>query len=331
MAQEAHRYELKSGYIKLVLNGSSVGTRELWWDDYGNISREVEKSKSTTKRFGISSMTETHTLLIINGEKYWSVNYINNYATTGTIQGYKKNKYTVTSKAEGEQEEITMGSSTHKEEKDSTELIDGYKCEVIKMLGAKTWVYKGLTLKTEGTVMGIKINDSIDKFEPEVIIAASQFIPPNEYKYVDISQNRNQMYQLVENTETDSPPQLNYPFEKFKRCTSTLKCKNHTYTVSNNIKNTYTSTYMKSTNSFITITAESMKNSTLENTPELIQCEKLKINGHKAYYTSEIGDTLNRKNELIIEYPKQRMCVMITCPNTIRQQELMEFAKQIKL
>lgn len=82
---QAKYYLIKSGYLKTEYSGNVIGTRELWWDNYGAKSCEVVKTTTTTKIFGMSNTEKTHAATIRKGSKYWSINYIDNSGVRGNL------------------------------------------------------------------------------------------------------------------------------------------------------------------------------------------------------------------------------------------------------
>lgn len=106
IAQEAKKYALKSGYIKYQLTGNTVGTKELWWDDFGQKSCEFEKSKTTTKMFGIKNTEEKNMCTVSMKERFWVADYITGTGTSGTMPYYQEAQDFANEMTEEEQEEF---------------------------------------------------------------------------------------------------------------------------------------------------------------------------------------------------------------------------------
>ncbi len=66
------------------------------------------------------------------------------------------------------------------------EKLFGKVCDVIEVMGVKTWAWKGtgIVLKTEGNVMGMKISQVATKIEENVPIPETKFRVPNGIKIV---------------------------------------------------------------------------------------------------------------------------------------------------
>ncbi|MCW3788147.1 hypothetical protein [Plebeiibacterium sediminum] len=183
--QEVNRYALKSGYLKLELSGSTTGTRELWWDDYGEKTCEIEKSETTINMFGMKHIDKTHMLTINVGDTYWTVDYINNTAFKGEIEIYDAAQQFAESMTEEEREDFTNNVlESLGGQKQGTETINGFKCDVFSVMGAKSWLYKGIAIKTTAKIMGIENNEIFVDFKPGSAIPSSRFTPPSEYKYL---------------------------------------------------------------------------------------------------------------------------------------------------
>ncbi len=182
--QEVNRYAVKSGYLKMELSGSTTGTRELWWDDYGEKTCEIEKSETTVNMFGMKNTDKTHMLTINDGDTYWTVDYINNEAYKGNIEMYDAAQQFSDSMTDEEREEFTnqilesLGG-----QKQGTETIKSYKCDVFSVMGAKIWIYKGIALKSTAKIMGIENNEMFVDFKPNSAVPSSQFSPPSGYQF----------------------------------------------------------------------------------------------------------------------------------------------------
>ena len=188
MAQPKNaRYAVKSGYIKYDISGNTKGTKEIWWDNYGDISRTEVNTVTTTRFLGTTSETKTHTLNILKGDKFWSINYINNSAQKGTSAIYQETAEIANSMTEAEAKKLSedilasMGG-----ERLGTEPLMGRSCEVVSVMGVKSWIYKGLLLKSEGNLLGFKTNETAVKFDENTTVPASRFVAPTDVTFINI-------------------------------------------------------------------------------------------------------------------------------------------------
>ncbi len=188
--QKITRYAVKSGYIKYELSGSTTGTKEVWWDNYGAYHCEEVKSTTTVKMFGIKDVQKEHMLTIMKNDQVWTVDYTSNSGTKSKLPYYNESHKMVENMSEEELKDFSdellqqLGG-----EKMSTESFMGYKCDVMKVMGCKSWIYKGICLKSTAKVMGITNNETAKVFKPGQKVLVSKFTPPTNIEYEDMEQH----------------------------------------------------------------------------------------------------------------------------------------------
>ncbi len=160
------RYEIKSGMVQYATKisgkvmGSTVsgsGTESLYFKAYGALELQEEKSQqtTTTKIFGQENTeTEhTHTMNKLDNTTSYMVDfdekaiYKNENMAMSAIRAFHPNADAGNA---GEKMLEALGGK-----KTGTENILGYACEIWDLAGIKQWIYKGVTLKTEASAMGI--------------------------------------------------------------------------------------------------------------------------------------------------------------------------------
>ena len=160
------RYELKSGIVQYKSTtsgkvlGSTVtgsGTESLYFKDWGAIELIEETSSQTTntKIFGrkSSETTNTHTINKLDNGKSYHVDFDRNKITLTRDMAMDM---TTAFHPDGDAGEVgksmleSMGG-----EKVGNEKFLGYDCEIWDLMGTKQWIYKGITLKTAVTLLGI--------------------------------------------------------------------------------------------------------------------------------------------------------------------------------
>lgn len=194
-AQKSHKYAIESGYIKLELTGDTKGTKEIWWDDYGRKTCEFEKSTTTTKMFGISNTQKKDMLTILIKDQYWTVDYLTKEATKGKVPFYSDAQEMTENMTDKEKEEFAEQIlKQFGGEKQAKETLKGYECDVISVMGAKTWIYKGVGLKMEAKVLGITSNAMFKEFKPDANVPSSKFEAPKDYKYTDLTAKMKEMW-----------------------------------------------------------------------------------------------------------------------------------------
>lgn len=187
--EKGNQYAVKSGHVEYKLTGSTTGTRSLWWDDYGEKEYEETKSVSEIKMMGMVQRDEVHSVVIMVGDYFWSANLLNNTGEKGKIPYYDVKEQFGEDMTEQEAEELgeeilnAMGG-----ERLPSEEFMGYNCDVVTMMGAKSWIYRGVLLKTSAKMMGISINEEAVKFEKDISVPSSKFKPLTNISYKEVSQ-----------------------------------------------------------------------------------------------------------------------------------------------
>ena len=158
------RYDVKSAIVEYNTTtsgktlGSTVkgtGTESLYFKDWGAIELIEEKSTQTTtiKIFGKGKTTTTNVHVINmldNGESY-HVDFDKKiiYLTRDLAMDMMKQSNTDAGDAGQSMLESIGGKKIGDED------FMGYNCEVWSIAGGKQWMYKGLVLKLEMTMLGI--------------------------------------------------------------------------------------------------------------------------------------------------------------------------------
>jgi len=159
------RYKVKSGIVKYKttikgkMMGSTVegdGTEELYFKDWGAVELKKTDSKQVThvNIFGHkkTEVNETHQINKLDNGKAYSVDvknkiiYVRNDPAMEMIKN--TNNGDVTEVSEKMLESIG-GKKIGKEK------VLGYNCDVWEVMGGKQWIYKGVPLKFEMSMMGI--------------------------------------------------------------------------------------------------------------------------------------------------------------------------------
>ncbi len=164
-APKLKRYDIKSGIVKYQTSikgkvmGSTIdgsGTQELYFKDWGAVElKKVDEKKVThINIFGQkkTEVDETHNIdKLDNGKSYHVDNdnkiiYVRNDPAMEMIKTLGEGDVVNT----GEKMLEGMGGKKVGKEK-----VLGYNCDVWQIPGGKQWIYKGLPLKLEMTLMGI--------------------------------------------------------------------------------------------------------------------------------------------------------------------------------
>lgn len=225
------RYEVKSGIVEYETTtsgkvmGSTVkgsGTEKLYFKNWGAVEvKEENSSKTTTVSVFGQNSTETskvHTInKLDNGETYF-VDFEKKQIIAGhdmamdMVKAFQPN---ADAGVAGKSMLESMGGK-----KTGTEKFLGYTCDIWELPGGKQWIYKGVMLKLEMTVMGIKTismakSAKFDVTIPEKYFALPDFPVQKQESYMD-----NEGYDTDQNTEPseeDMDKLSKMSFEEWKK------------------------------------------------------------------------------------------------------------------
>jgi hypothetical protein len=223
------RYKVKSGIIiyNIATSGkvmgsviSGSGTEKLYFKDWGAIELLEEESITTTKMkmFGQKS-TETenvHTISKLdNGESY-HVDFKKKEIYAGRDMAMDMVKmFHPTSDAGETGKSMTdgMGGKVI-----GNETFLGYDCEIYDLMGSKQWIYKGVTLKMEVTVMGITTIKTATSAKFDVSISNSYFeLPDFPIVKMEGYQTNEEFDSDMEDMDENIDALKNMSFEEWKK------------------------------------------------------------------------------------------------------------------
>ena len=206
----AKRYEIKSGIVIYNIEGGgsmlgfstkTTGTEKLYFTDWGNLElREVNE-----KNVAAGQTTVVHNITKIDHGTVYSVDNEEKIILKQDIAMFKemdkqgKNMSTI-----GKDMMKQMGGK-----KTGTGKVLGYPCEIWEVLGTKTWIYKGVPLKTEANIMGFKHLQIATSAKFDVSIPKSKFALPN-YPVKTLEQLE-QMYEDMAEKEESEESQKSSP------------------------------------------------------------------------------------------------------------------------
>ncbi|AMC11208.1 hypothetical protein Lupro_08045 [Lutibacter profundi] len=182
------RYDVKSGIVKYtstisgkVLGGEvkGSGTESLYFKNWGAVElKEEQATQTTTMKFFGRSKTEknsTHVINKLNNGESYVVDFDKKIITVGrdVMMDMMKQSNTDAGDAGKSMLESIGGK------KIGNESFLGYNCEVWDIKGAKQWMYKGVPLKIDITVLGIRTLKEATSAKFNVSVADSNFKLPN--------------------------------------------------------------------------------------------------------------------------------------------------------
>ena len=182
------RYEIKSGIVKYTSTisgkviGSKIagsGTENLYFKDWGALElKETTSEQTTTMKFFGKEKVETTSTHVINkldnGESYLA-NFDTKIITVSRDPMMDMMKQSNTNATEAGKNMLeSMGGKIV-----GTESVLGHSCEVWDVMGAKQWLYKGVMLKMEVTLLGIKTITQATSAKFDVSVADANFKLPD--------------------------------------------------------------------------------------------------------------------------------------------------------
>ena len=182
------RYEVKSGIVKYTSTisgkviGSKIagsGTENLYFKDWGALElKETTSEQTTTMKFFGKEKVETTSTHVINkldnGESYLA-NFDTKIITVSRDPMMDMMKQSNTNATEAGKNMLeSMGGKIV-----GTESVLGHSCEVWDVMGAKQWLYKGVMLKMEVTLLGVKTITQATSAKFDVSVADANFKLPD--------------------------------------------------------------------------------------------------------------------------------------------------------
>lgn len=183
------RYNVKSGMVKYkitttgkVMGGevSGSGTKELYFDNWGAKELNREDSKQVTKIniFGQkkTDISEVHTINKLENGKSYSVDTKNKiiYVKQDPAMEMVKMFNNGDANEVGEQMMESMGGK-----KIGTGKVLGYDCDIWEIPGGKQWIYKGVPLKIDVQLLGIRRVEEAQNAKFNLNVPQKYFELPN--------------------------------------------------------------------------------------------------------------------------------------------------------
>ncbi len=181
--QEFHRYKIRSGIIEYKMSGMQTGTETIYFDRWG--MREAKYTQTEIKAGSIS--VKQNRLGLLDGEWTYAVDLDQKTGTkiatplmkelTGAAKREGKDATDI-----GEEMLARMGGR-----KTGTATLLGKTCDVweIKNLNAKSWVWQGLTLKTEVNMMGKTTTTEAVRLQDNVSVPEEKLTLPKDVKITE--------------------------------------------------------------------------------------------------------------------------------------------------
>ncbi|MDM5272505.1 hypothetical protein PGH07_09970 [Sulfurovum sp. zt1-1] len=178
LSAETKRYEIKSGVIEYTIthsgnvmgmNINGKGIAKTVFKEWGNIELHSEEVESNT--MGMKKREQQ--LTKVDNGKFFVVDFEERVIYEYTPETLKNSEYQNFAKTGNEMLESMNGKKIGEEN------FMGYPCEVWQMMQVKLWLYKGIMLKSEADMMGIKHTTTATKINLDVSISKDDLKLPN--------------------------------------------------------------------------------------------------------------------------------------------------------
>lgn len=328
MGEEFKRYPFKSVIVEYstLVEGSvmgmgvvkSVGTKTLWVDNYGVNEAELKIERSETTMMGQNSVEEKESLKIIDKNYIYDINLKERSGTRVSMKDMSE-----LSRAMANAYITTNNPSTLKEfiEKNGgkwlgQEIFMGKMCEMFEFMEIKQWVYKGITLKLEGNVMGMNIKEEATSFVENVLIESDKFTVP---KGVEITEMAKGIYPYDDQLHA-APIEvgsLGITFDQFQEALADAKINGYSQISSTEQDGGYMAIYIKNDKSMFTIQALPLTSIDIPEGEEYTTIHKKSINDHDAKLVKIVADEDDVNSTtylLVVSYPELQMKLFIASP-----------------
>ena len=174
------RYDIESGTIDYTLSGFTTGKQTIYFDRWG--LREVTYTESETKMMGIRSKTNTMTLT--DGEWVYNIDLDTKKGTRSKNMNYDE----IEQYGKDGSKELTENTMKNMGGiKTGTDEMLGKMCDVweIKKMSTKTWLWKGITLKSSTNMAGMTMDMIATKIDDKSRVTAAKFKIPKDVKVTD--------------------------------------------------------------------------------------------------------------------------------------------------
>lgn len=342
--EELKRYPFKSATVEYtsIVEGSvmgmgnikSIGSKTLWIDNYGVNEAELKKEKSETSIMGQTTVEEKELLKMVDKDFIYNINLKEKSGTKMSLKDV-----TELSKAMSNAYLTNGGANSLKEfvEKNGGKWLGqesflGKTCDVFELMELKQWIYKGITLKSEGSIMGMTIKEQATSFIENSSISKEKFNIPSGIKFTEGTQG---IYPYDD--QLHSMPlevgALGISFDQFQEALVEAKISGYSKITSTEQDGGYMAIYIKSDVDMFIIQALPFTNIDIPEGEEYTTINKNPINGHDAKLIKTIEDEEDMGTStytLVISYPELQMKLFIASPQESNIPLLQEIGEKLK-
>ena len=191
------KYDVKSGKVEYSIKESGnimgmvkikgVGKKRLVFDQYGvkDLTEENRVKKETIG--GKSKVTKTHTIEYMNSGMMYRVDFKTKKIIRMENLALKMQSMIGDGKNIGQTGTSMMKSMGGKNI--GTDKVLGYTCEVWDLMGIKQCLYKGVPLRIESNIMGLKSTQEATKADFDITVIEKDFTLP-DFPLLDMQGNK---------------------------------------------------------------------------------------------------------------------------------------------
>lgn len=171
--------QFKTAVVEYVFEGSTTGKQTIYYGDYGWMQYKSEET--VAKAFGQKSVTNMITLT--RGFDIWSWD-------PKTLKGTKSHNVIaedIMNDPDYDPEDFArevMEATGIK--KVGTEMVEGRLCDVFEGMGTKSWIWKGILVKAQSSMMGIKVTQKAVDIKTDGSVGDSRFEIPGNVSFQEV-------------------------------------------------------------------------------------------------------------------------------------------------
>ena len=332
--QNSKQFAVKSAKIDYQLSGSNIGTKTVYFDDYGAKYYEEENFVTETNVFGVTDRSQTHKITIINHGKLWTIDKEAGKNYKGSVPSYQETQQIVNQMSDAEWKKFSDDLlKSFGGERIGKGIVLGKSCEKIKVMGSIIWVYNGISLKTEVNVMGIIANEEATSYKENIAIDASKFMPPNGINFIDqdalIADYQSYEQEYEDDAEEDITP-LAYSYADFQKGISAFHPEGYSGPMVVNSDGQYMAMFNQNFVNMVSVVASSMENGDMDD-KELGKFESISWNGKTLRYgvLNSEEDGMQGK-ALIIPYKEHQMYIILLSVPGKDKATMLKWADELK-
>lgn len=315
-------YGVKSGYVEYKLTGTEVGTKKLWFDDYGKYVREEIDSVTTMELFGQVMKEEKREITILTPEERYEINLIEGKGTIGlVVEGFGFGRF---EEYLDDEEMETLGIEMLEEMGGKfigKETFLNREVLVIELMGLRSYNYKKIPLKMVGETMGFPISEVAVKFDENAKVSKDKFVPPQNIAYKDIREETRQIFGMEETIS------LEYTIEEFEGSTNNVKISGFNKTFVQDTGEGYMLMYMKGLEEVVVLAMVPYEAGIESEIPY----SPIKVDGKKAYYGEESEDGMIVKTLFVKSEDGTYLIGVTSTGKNHNKDDLIKIYRQIEL